>query len=178
MCGSWEERKGQDIFLQAIGLLTEEERSCCEFYLVGSKSSNIGSGYEEKIRSLAAGREEVRLFKNMPHEKVIALYEEMDAVVVPSREESLSIVAIEAMMMGLPCIISDHVGVASELENGKEGLLFPSGESEVLAEKMRYLLIHPQAAVQMGQEGRRLYEEKFSEKRFAENILKTVNEII
>lgn len=179
MCGSWEYNKGQDVFIKAVGFLNDDERRKCEFYMVGSKSKNIiERDYLVKIEELMADHPEIKNIKTQPHEKLLSIYENIDVVVVPSRSESLSIVAIESLMMGIPCILSDNVGVASELINGKDGLIFPSGEAEKLAEKMRYLLIHPQAAVQMGQEGRRLYEEKFSEKRFAENILKTVNEII
>ena len=112
MAGTMEMNKGQDVFLEAIGLMPEEDRRKCEFWLVGSPGNSTEEGYEARIRALASTYSEVKLMDFQPHEKLIEMYGEIDVFVVPSREETLSIVAIEAMMMGVPCMLSDTTGVA------------------------------------------------------------------
>ena len=174
MCGSWEERKGQDIFLKAIGMLSEEERRKCEFLLVGGKGTVTTPDYSKEVESLSAALPEVKLVERIPHEEVLALYEKVDAVVVPSREESLSMVAIEALMMGRPCIVSDNVGVAADVREGGAGLIFSSGEVDELADKMRILMSDTNLAENMGKSGRMAYKSKFTSEKFAEKILMEV----
>ena len=179
LCGTVEKNKGQDILLKAVSLLNDEERRKCRFLLVGGKSCRLDEEeYIEEIISKAAEYPEVRLLKNQPHDEILKLYEEVDAVVVPSREESLSLVAIEAMMMGLPCILSDRVGVASYVHDGESGLVFASEDFYDLAGRIRLLLNEPNKAKKMGRAGRKIYEANFSHTRFAENIIGNVEKII
>ena len=41
-------------------------------------------------------------------------------------------VAAEAMMHGVPCLVSDAVGTAAYIRHGEDGLVFPSGDVQAL----------------------------------------------
>ena len=82
------------------------------------------------------------------------------------------------MMMGLPCILSDRVGVASYVNDGESGLVFANEDHEELAGRIRMLLNEPNRSEQIGKAGRKLYEANFSHARFAENIIGNVEKII
>jgi glycosyltransferase involved in cell wall biosynthesis len=56
--------------------------------------------------------------------------------VLPSEEEAFGLVLVEAMACGVPVVATDAIGGGprSILENGRYGLLVPSGNSEALAD--------------------------------------------
>ena len=56
------------------------------------------------------------------------------AVVVPSRwAEPFGLVAVEAMVRGVPAIVTDHGGLAETVEHGVSGLLVPHDDVPALA---------------------------------------------
>ena len=60
------------------------------------------------------------------------LVEAADAFVLPSSREGLSFALLEAMSHGLPTVVADGAGNVEAV--GKAGLVFPFGDSAVLAE--------------------------------------------
>ena len=72
--------------------------------------------------------------------------------VMTSDYEGIPNALAEAMSLGLPCISTDCSpgGAALLMENGKNGLLVPVGDSDKLAEAMREYMDDPEFAEQMG----------------------------
>src|SRR5207247_9742522 len=65
------------------------------------------------------------------------LYAASDVFVLPSAQESWGLVVNEAMAAGLPVIVSDEVGAAPDLVEGKgPGIVFPCGDVSALSEIM------------------------------------------
>lgn len=60
--------------------------------------------------------------------------------VMTSEYEGLSNALLEAMMLGLPCITTDYPGASEVIENGKNGLLVPCGDSVALAQAIDNVL--------------------------------------
>jgi glycosyltransferase involved in cell wall biosynthesis len=65
----------------------------------------------------------VRLLGPADHQRIRALYEDVDFYVAPAKLESFGIAALEARCAGLPVVAHAGSGVASFIRNGKEGLL-------------------------------------------------------
>ena len=64
-----------------------------------------------------------------------------DLLVLPSNREGWGIVVNEALCYGLPVIASDQVGAAVDLVNeGENGFVFPNGDIQSLAERLRHIL--------------------------------------
>jgi colanic acid/amylovoran biosynthesis glycosyltransferase len=68
----------------------------------------------------------------------------------------------EAMAMGLPVISTDHGGIPELVENGVSGFLVPERDVDALAEKLGYLIEHPEAWAEMGQAGRDYVEKHYN----------------
>jgi glycosyltransferase involved in cell wall biosynthesis len=82
---------------------------------------------------------------NMP--AILSLF---DIVVMPSLTEGSPLALLEAMAMGKPIIGTNVGGIGEILQDGKTGLLIPPKSSEVLADKIIYLLKNQKTAGEMG----------------------------
>ena len=72
--------------------------------------------------------------------------------------------AIEALAMGIPCITTDHSGFPEQIDQGENGFMVPEGDYTALAEKIIYLMQHPELWPKMSQAARRSMEEKYDAK--------------
>lgn len=77
----------------------------------------------------------------------------LDIFVLPSRNEGMGRVVVEAMAAGKPVIGSNVGGIPDLIEHSVNGLLFPSEDSAALAEAIRFLIQNPEKARAMGIEG-------------------------
>ena len=75
--------------------------------------------------------------------------------------EGLPRIILEIMSLS-KCIIASSIGPNSEIiEDGKTGFLVPPNDPEALAQKIDYLLSHPEVAQRMGKEARKRVEKLF-----------------
>ena len=75
----------------------------------------------------------------------------MDCFVLPSLNEGMGRALIEAMAAGLPVIASRTGGIPALIEDEKNGLLVPAGDSLALAVALRRILSDPTWACTLGQ---------------------------
>jgi glycosyltransferase involved in cell wall biosynthesis len=69
---------------------------------------------------------------------------------------------LEAMAMGRAVICTRTPGQTDVIIDGETGLYVPPGDSQALADAIKYLLANPYEAERMGQAGRRLVEQSMS----------------
>jgi glycogen(starch) synthase len=73
---------------------------------------------------------------------------------LPSRTDSFGMVYLEAWVNCLPVIGATTWGVMDVIDNGRDGLLVPFGDVELLTQAMVQLLDNPEKAREMGRRGR------------------------
>jgi glycosyltransferase involved in cell wall biosynthesis len=81
--------------------------------------------------------------------------------VLPSYHEGTPRTVLEAMAMGRPILTTDAPGCRETVVDGVNGFLVPIRDANALAEKMIWMIEHPEAVARMGERSRRLAEEKF-----------------
>ena len=82
-----------------------------------------------------------------------------------SNSESFSITCLDGSAAGLPVVATKCGGPEEIIEDGKTGFLVPVGDSKAVAERLAWLLDHPEEAAAMGKAGRALVAERFSPER-------------
>jgi len=75
-----------------------------------------------------------------------------DVIVVPSLAESFGFVAVEAMSLGRPLVVSSAGGLPEVV--GDCGLVFPMGDSSTLASSLITMIKEPERARALGSAGR------------------------
>lgn len=171
--GYIEERKGQDILIRALRKMPEEARKKAEFILVGQDTSMLAGQIREEMGDIP----EAVMTGVLDREKIHGLLEQADVLVCPSREDPMPTVAAEAMMHGVPCILSDVIGTAGYIQDGLDGILFRCGDTKQLAEKLLWCIEHPQEISDMGIRARRVYENVFSMQVFEENVQRILSKL-
>lgn len=94
-----------------------------------------------------------------------------DLLLLPSEEECLPLVILEAMASGLPVVATNVGGISEAVENGVTGRLIKPGDGEELARAVIEILGEPERARAMGRAGRRRVEEDFAAERCAGAVL-------
>jgi glycosyltransferase involved in cell wall biosynthesis len=86
---------------------------------------------------------------------------------LPSTQESFGSVFTEAWSMGKPVIGCDIPAVTSVIAEGIDGFVVPP-LAKILADRLTYLLDHPEQALQMGEAGLQKTNRLYSWPRLAE----------
>lgn len=123
--------KGYSYALDACKLLLNQGISF-EYTIIGAE------GYEELVyqkSDLNLG-ESVKFVKNVPFSKVKAFMEESDLVLMPSVEEGIANVVLEAMALGTLVLTADCGGMTEVVKEGSNGFVVPNRNSEAIALKI------------------------------------------
>lgn len=95
----------------------------------------------------------------------------IDIFVQPSTlKEGLPLALAEAAGMGLPLIATNIGGNAEIVINGENGFIVTEKNAQGLAEKIQYLIENQQARKRMGENSRKLWQEKFNLRKMIEEI--------
>lgn len=168
--GRLRKHKGVDILIEALEILENKNW----------RLSIIGDGAE--IKNLKRLVRKKGLLKEITfygfQKSVEKFYEGHDILIVPSLNEEFGLVIIEAMQFGVAVIGSDKGGIPEIIENGKDGLLFKSGNVKSLSAAIEYLINNPNKRIQIGLQGKEKVENMFTEKHFIEKLIATYEEIL
>lgn len=84
-------------------------------------------------------------------------------LVLPSKSEAWGLVVNEAMICGLPVIVSDHCGSAKDLVKGN-GLIFQSENLAGLQNAMEFMILNPEKIKIMGENSKKIIKDFCVEK--------------
>ena len=109
-------------------------------------------------------------------DKIEDLYRSSDVFILPSTNEGMPNVVLEAMASGLPCLVSSTSG-SEDLINGGNGILFNSKEPESFYRGMARLDDEAFRAL-LGAKARESIEAKYSVKHVAERYIHLYREML
>lgn len=171
---SVERRKGQDILIEAIKKMPSEYQAKCKFTIIGKVlEANVG----EMINTFAEKMDNVTFLKSVPLPELMKLYQNMDVLIAPSRDDPMPVVVTEGLMLKKICLCSSNCGTADYIEDGKNGFVFESENKDELAQKIMYIIDNFETLDSVRLAGRKIYEKYFTLDIFEKNILKIMEEI-
>ena len=161
LVGTVERRKGQDVLLDAVGLLTEDAVKQCFFVFVGPVfHADIG----DKVRTAASSQaDRFQYIPQLPLEKLPAFYTTVDCVVCASRDDPGPITIVEGCQFSKSVICSEHTGMAPLLERDRVGFVYGGDDPAALAHCiMQVLDQNAEDTVTMRERARSFYLSNFS----------------
>ncbi len=124
-----EERKGVELLLEAWPMVTEK-RADAQLLIIGQ--GILARKYDERIKHLHnTSRIPALLFADL-----ISVVKQAEVAVCPAYLEGFGLAAAEAMTAGTAVVAADSEGLRCLIEDEKTGLLFASGDSNQLAQKI------------------------------------------
>jgi glycosyltransferase involved in cell wall biosynthesis len=96
----------------------------------------------------------VRWHGQLSQSELPRLYQSAAAVVVPSAEEGLGLVAVEALLCETPVVAFDSGGLRDVIQHDRTGLLVPPGDRTALARTLDDLLSRDGRGSDLGKAGR------------------------
>lgn len=104
------------------------------------------------------------------NEEKKAFFENADIFIFPTLNEAFGLVLLEAMEHALPCIATDEGGISDIVDDGKTGFIVSKRNTEALADKIEYLLNHPEERMRMGKLGYKKFKNQFTVGKFEERL--------
>lgn len=180
--GRLELRKGIDIFLKAIPQVLEALPNA-NVKIVGDNTlpGPDGTTYMERFNSEYSNKEwysNVSFEGRIDQAALLSAYRSCSIFVAPSRFESFGLIYLEAMRESKPVIGCNVGGIPEVVAHGVNGLLVEPGNIQQLAHAILNLANNCTLRQRMGEAGKRIFNEKFTSQRMAENSLSLHNSAI
>lgn len=161
------EIKGQDIVVEAVKMLPETYRKQAEFYIAGKQNNS----FCDKLVAETKRVSEIVWLPALDFDTLWDFYRDCDVVMVASRDESFSLVTLEACMASRPVIVSSNVGAKFLVKSGENGEVFASGDAKSLCQAIISLIDKRNQLPEMGKLSRKQYELSGTLENFYEKFL-------
>jgi glycosyltransferase involved in cell wall biosynthesis len=170
--GPLERIKGHPYFLQAAQIVLGRGIDA-EFLIAGAgpEESNL-----RRLTRLLGIAEKVTFVPYL-HEFSEVL-RTMDVFCLPSLQQGLGTVMLDAMARSKPVIASGVGGVYSVVHDGQTGLLVPRGDASALADKIVALLENAEEARRLGRNARELVASQFAVEPMVEQTAQLYREVL
>ncbi len=163
--GNLFERKGIADLLDALARPVLAE---CDWSLVVAGGGEVAR-YQTQAMRLGIG-ERVRFLGWVDQDRAASCLAEADALALPSYDEGLPLVILEALALGVPVVTTPVGAIAEVLTDGANALLVQPGDTTALAAAMARLVAEPGLCERLSREGRALYVREFTLSLFATRV--------
>jgi glycosyltransferase involved in cell wall biosynthesis len=163
--GNLSERKGVSDLLAALAL---DEFTAGSLEVVIAGGGDV-AGYEAKARSLGL-QDTVRFTGWCGQDQVAELMARSDVLVLPSYDEGLPLVILEALANGVAVVCTPVGEIPAVLTDGVTASFVTPGDVPGIAAALQKVLDEPGLLQALGRDGRALYERQFSLSRFFASV--------
>ncbi len=147
-----------------------------------------GDGYlKDTLQGLIAELnvgDNVKLLGWQRQEQITELLQEADVLLAPSVTsqngdcEGIPGVIMEALAWGLPVLSTRHSGIPEVVQEGESGFLVPERDADALAEKLEYLIKHPELWLEMGRKGRKYVEQHYDIDKLNDRLVEIYQQLL
>jgi len=166
--------KGYDNAIKACSLLKAKG--------IAFQYTIIGAEKDEELLFLIDDLDlswQVILAPKMTQEQVFHQVQSSDLMLLPSLEEGIANVAVEAMALGTPVISTDCGGMQELITHEKEGWIVPNRDVEAMAEQiLKFSKLEDDEKKRIKSAAREKVEAQHNEEQMVEGMLRLYNSIV
>lgn len=136
----------------------------------------VGKGKEQQALQFLIDRLHLanRVHITPPIPDLTAVYERIDALLLPSRDnDPFGLVAAEAMLLGVPVVVTDACGIAGYLTDGKDAIIAKANSVSALEDAIKRML-DVEDRMALSTEGQKTAKEKFTVGRMVDEYEKVL----
>jgi teichuronic acid biosynthesis glycosyltransferase TuaC len=159
--------KGHELVLRALGKLTRSFPTV-QCRVVGEGPD--GDRLEALVHELGI-EQRVQFVRRQSRSEVAQAMRRCSVFALPSRNEALGCVYLEAMACGKPVIGCRGQGIDGVIEHGRNGWLIPGDGLEELVQELSALFRSPELCVRVGTAARQTILKKFTLSHQAEQLI-------
>lgn len=153
---SWSPRYGVDVLARAFVQVAREDPRL-NLMLLGNGPL---AGELRQIFQRGGVLERVSFPGYIAQAELPRYYHMADLYISPSHVDGSSVSLMEALACGLPALVSDIPANTEWVREGENGWLFPDGQADALADKIRQALRQRDRLPQIGAQARKTAEER------------------
>jgi colanic acid/amylovoran biosynthesis glycosyltransferase len=174
------EKKGIEYAIRAVAQQARTYANL-EYWIVGDGS--LRDHFQTLIQQLQCDSV-IKLVGGKTEQELIDILKQTHLFIAPSvtardgDQDAPINVLKEAMAMGIPVISTLHGGIPELVQNGVSGFLVPERDAEALAEKLGYLIEHPERWTEMGQAGRAYVEQHYDIHRLNDKLVQLYQRLL
>lgn len=152
-------KKGLDVLLPAFSEVSKA-RSDTHLVIAGPEDEGYAQQVRKWVRELNL-QDHVTFTGMLLGDEKLAAFKDANAFVLPSYSENFGISVVEAMLSGLPVIVSNKVNLWTDIAEAEAGLII---ENDVGQLKDAILRLHddPECAREIGARGQRLAQLRYN----------------
>lgn len=170
--GNFIEGKGQEHAIEAFHRIADRCPAARLRFVGGDMGLDKNLLFRSALEQAAADGPAPERIEFCGHQDDLrADYAEAFAALNFSASESFSNTCLDASAAGLAVVATRCGGPEEIIEDGVTGFLVPVGDVAAMAERMMWLLDHPDQVAAMGAAGRRLVGERFAPERAKSALL-------
>lgn len=152
-------RKHIELLLESYALLPDQVRGKTKLKLAGS--SGPPQHFWKRAEQLGLA-DRIEYIPKPSLEELVRLYQNAAAFALPSDEEGLGVVLLEAMACGIPVVSTRSGGPDGIISDAVDGYLVPLADATSLSKRLLELLNSPAKNIQMGRAARETIEKRYS----------------
>lgn len=184
--GRIEPLKGVDTLIRAIAIMENNGvLHTCPHYLtiIGGEPDASPENMNSEMKRLMdlshqLGINDLVIFLGKQSQDTLPYYySAAQVVIVPSHYESFGMVALEAMACGTPVVASQVGGLAFLVQDGVTGYFIPDDDPQALADRLTYLIDHPDIRHKMGTQAIELAK-SYDWTKISSRILDLYNDVL
>jgi len=167
-------KKGVDDLLEAFALVHDSHPEAT-LTIVGE--GPLKADFERQAKRLGLGNV-VSFEGHVPYEEIERVYAAADVFVLPSEWEGHPRVMLEAWASSRPLVGTAVEGIEEFVRADETGWLVPFDAPEILADRLRWCIDHPDAVRSCGETAREVVEAQYSWKAIADQTHDIYRELV
>ena len=112
----------------------------------------------------------------VPQDDVKAFLAKSDIYIFPSLADGCAQSGMEALTAGLPVVATYQSGLP--IVDGETGCVVPMKDATAIADKIEWLIAHPEERTRIGRNAAKMMREKYTWERYAENVKNVYDEML